>query len=406
MKPTTRLTRGRRGMSFMYATVVLGAMLVLGLIFLQIGLNSAKWAYGHYRDQQALSLAEAGVDRACWMIEASPEGDSGINTQLSLTEAEAAAGIVRTFTSPTWTLGTGSYSFVAKSPHKGIYGTTEIRATGTAKGGGREEVLVVLNPQVPPPTGEDTIPAACFNYAMFSDHNLNINGSPQVLAHAESGGSGLYANGNIRFNGTAATVQGPICATGTISGSCTQIPADAGRFQGVPRVPMPEIDLNHYKSIADLKYTTSGWQSFTSGYDGSAGTYADPKIIFVDGKVKIAGQFTGVGMIVSNSEIKVTGNVTYGAPGSSWAFVTSGAFTVAGTAQIHGLIYCHNATGTAEFTGNGTPNIFGGVVADLITITGNYTTEWDGPATDIDELPGTGHRSRAPVVDTLFWERI
>jgi hypothetical protein len=405
MKTAAYLTRDRRGMSFMYATIVLGAMLVLGLIFLQIGLNSAKWAYSHYRDQQALSLAEAAVDRASWMIQASPQGDSGINTQLAVTEAEAAAGVVRTFNSPTWTLGTGSYSFVARSPHKGIYGTTEIRAAGTAKGGNCEEVLVVLHPEVPPPTGSDTIPAACFNYAMFSDHNLTVKGSPQVLAHSDTGGTGLYANGNIQFSGTAAEVQGPICATGTISGSCTQVPADAGRFQGVPRVPMPELDLNHYRSIADVKYTTSGYQSFTSGYDGSAGTYADPKIIFVDGKVKIAGQFTGVGMIVSNSEIKVTGNVTYGA-NSSWAFMTSGAFTVAGTAQIHGMIYCHNATGTAEFTGNGTPNIFGGVVADLITITGSYTTEWDGPATNIAELPGTAHRGRAPTVETLFWERI
>jgi len=45
-------------------------------------------------------------------------------------------------------------------------------------------------------------------------------------------------------------------------------------------------------------------------------------------------------------------------------------------------------------------------VADVITINGDYTVEWDGEAVNIDELPGTARRMYPPVVDTIFWERV
>jgi hypothetical protein len=392
-------------MSFCYALVVLVAMLVLGLIFMQIGLNSAKWAYSHYRDNQALFLAEAAVDRASWMMQSSAVGEDGINTALALTDAEVAAGATRSFTSPVWALDGGSYRFTAVAPHKSLPGTVEIHAVGTAPTGQREDVLVVTKPKPGPTGGTETyIPAACFNYVMFSDHNFTVNGNPSILASTAAGGAGIYANGNVVFSGVASTVEGPICATGRIIGTTTQVPADAGRHEGVARVPMPELDLTYFATRADLTYTGTKVK-FNSGHDASIGTYEDPKIIFVNGSAEISGQFTGIGVLVATKGIRVTGNCTYGSPGSSWAFLTSGSFTVAGTAQIHGLVYAHNATGTAEFIGHGTPNIFGGVVADVITLTGSYTTEWDGGPTNIADLPGATHYQGPPVVETVFWER-
>ena len=397
--------RSRAGISFMYGVLALGALLVLGLIFLQCGLNSAKWSYSHYRDLQAMGLAEAAIDRANWMMQASADGESNINAQLAVSDSEAAAGVVRTYSSATWTLPSGVYSFVAKAPYKGIAGTVEIRGVGISKNGNREDLMSVVRPETVDPDDLAAVPAACFSYAMFSDHNFTISGNPSVLSHSELGGAGIYANGNINFNGASSVIHGPISATGTISGTTTQIPADAGRFQRVARVPMPEIDIAKYRSIADLTYTGSKVR-FNSGHNASVGTYADPKVIFVNGSAEISGNFTGIGVMVATNGIKVTGNCTYGDPASSWAFLTTGAFTVAGTAQIHGLVYAHNAQGSAEFIGHGTPNIFGGVVADLITLTGSYTTEWDGEARQIEALPGTTFPEGPPVIETVLWERI
>ena len=52
------------------------------------------------------------------------------------------------------------------------------------------------------------------------------------------------------------------------------------------------------------------------------------------------------------------------------------------------------------------PNIYGGVIADVITVTGEYTVEYDGTAGGIYDLPGAQERYDAPIVDSLYWERL
>jgi hypothetical protein len=396
-----RAMSSRRGLSFCYTLIVLSAMLILGAVFLHIGLNSAKWAYSHYRQQQSLFLAEAAIDRAIWMMEANSEGTDGINVALDVSAAEAAAGVTRTYESPVWQLASGSYKFVATSPHKRIPGTVEIRAQGTSRRNSMTEgVFAVLRPERASELDTYTYTnASCFGYAMLSDHNLVINGNPTVHG-------GLHANGDLHFNGTAAEVYGPVSAL-NVYGTFTQIPEDAGLLQretGWAPVSMPKIDLPHYEAVAD-EIHQGGWILFNNGLSSPSWDPADPKIIFADGKVKLAGNFDGVGMIVSTKGFEVTGNVTYASPGSTWAFVTTGDFKVAGTAQINGGIYCHNISGTAEFIGHGTPNIFGCVVSDVIQVTGDYMIDSDNTIRDVYDLPGMMEDFGPPVVDILAWER-
>lgn len=392
---------GRRGLSFCYAVVLLGAMLVLGSVFLHVGLNSAKWAYSGYRGQQALYLAEAGVDRAMWMMEAGDSGEGGINDALAVTEAEAAGGATRTYTSATWELPTGAYSFTATAPHDGIAGVVAVHSVGIAESGEREDIMTVVYPEAN--NGENggmPILPDCYGYAMFSDHNLRVNGNPSVL-----GGGGLYANGDIIFNGEASEIHGPISATRQIYGTCLQVPSDAGWYEGADRLSMPEIDMQWFKDNCDEYFSSTGFTVLNGGFAGSL-DYNDPTIIYAEGKVKLSGNFTGVGIIVAKKGIEVTGNCTYNTPAADgWAFLTPGYFKITGTAQVHGLIYCHNAAGDAEFIGHGTPNIFGGVVADVITVTGSYTVEKDGYASGIPVLPGTTYYEGPPVIETLYWER-
>lgn len=396
-----RARTSRRGISFCYTLIVLSAMLILGAVFLHIGLNSAQWAYGHYRQQQSLFLAEAALDRAIWMMEASSAGTDGINAALEVSDAEAAAGVTRTYESPVWQLASGSYQFVATAPHKRIPGTVALRARGVSlRNGVTEGVFAVLRPER---ANEFDLfnytNANCFGYAMLSDHNLTVNGNP--IVHG-----GLHANGDIHFNGAAAEVYGPISGI-NVYGVVTQIPSDAGLLQrdtGWVPVGMPPIKLAHYEEVA-AEVHQGGWINFTNGHSSPSYDPTSPKIIYCDGKVKLAGNFDGVGIIVSNKGFEVTGNVTYGAPGSSWAFVTTGDFKVAGTSQIHGGIYCHNINGEAQFIGYGTPNIFGCVVSDVITITGDYIVDWDGSIKDIYDLPGMLEDLGPPVVDIVAWER-
>jgi hypothetical protein len=390
----------RRGVSFCYTLIVLSAMLILGAVFLHVGLNSAKWAYGHYRQQQSLFLAEAAVDRAIWMMERSSEGLDGINVALDVSEAEAAAGVKRTYESPVWQLASGSYQFVCTAPHKQIPGTVEIRAKGTAsRNNVTEGVFAVLRPDRASELDMYNFTnASCFGYAMLSDHNLTINGNPTIHG-------GLHSNGDIHFNGTASEVYGPISAL-NVYGPVTQPLGSAlmERDTGWAYVSMPPIDLPHYEEVADEAHQ-GGWISFTNGCSSPSFDPESPKIIYCDGKVKLAGNFDGVGIMVSNKGFQVTGNVTYGAPGSTWAFVTTGDFMVAGTAQIQGGIYCHATVGEAQFIGPGTPNIFGCVVADVITVGGDYIVDHDGAIDDMYDLPGMLEDFGPPIVDIVAWER-
>ena len=168
---------------------------------------------------------------------------------------------------------------------------------------------------------------------------------------------------------------------------------------------MPEIDLNSYRSKADEALGSGGTVTLASGASAPLGTYENPKIIYVNGTLKLAGNLTGVGVIVASKGIEITGNVTYGASGSAWALLTAGSLTMAGTTQVQGSIYCHNATGTAEFIGHGTPNVLGCVVADVVTFTGDYTVEWDGGPAQIWDLPGSVVSHGPPVIETVAWKK-
>ncbi|MGQ9729808.1 MAG: hypothetical protein ACUVX8_00915 [Candidatus Zipacnadales bacterium] len=408
-RPNRMIHPNRRGLSFCYSLIVLGSMLTLGIVFMQIGLNSAHWAYSHCRDQQALSLAEGAVDHAIWMMQQSSAGESGINTALGISDGEITGG---TFHSPVFQLPTGRYQFIATAPYNGIPGTVEVHGWGIAKDGTRDDVSAIL--RLDTTSSESPLPYKphpIFHYAMFSDHNLTVNGSPQIIAHSESGGAGLFSNGNITFKGTASTVYGAIVAGGHIYGTATQIPSNAPRIEEHPHIDMPVLDLDYYRdpthfAAHEYHVAPKSGLSFTNGHNAGSTTFAEPKVIFVEGSVKIAGNWEGVGLLVATEGIQVSGNVTYGSPDSSWAFLTSGQFKISGTAQIHGLIYCHNADGHAEFIGTGTPNIFGGVIADVITMRGDYTTEWDGTPCGISALPGTTWQQGPPLIETVLWEKL
>jgi len=405
-RPSPAVGRQRRGMSFCYALIAMSVMLTLGVVFVQLGLNSAQWAYGHCRDTQALYLAESGVEHATWMMQDSASGVDGINDSLRLTDAEAEAGQTRTYESPTITVADGTYSFRAVAPHKKIPGTVQILGAGTTKRGTHEDIFTVLRADWNETPGT-VVPSPCFNYAVFSDHNFEMKGNPEVRGHPELGGAGVYSNGNLSFSGSP-TVYGPIAASGSITGSPTQIPADAGRYPGHARVTMPIIDLDHYRSIADEVWGSGGTVSKSGSITAPLGTFEDPKIIYVDGCLKLTGgvTMTGIGIIVATKGVEVDGNVTYGDPGNdAWGILTAGSFKLDGTATINASVYCHNATGDALFDAAGTANVFGAVVADVVTLKGNYRVEWGGETTGISEMPGATVDNGPPAVARVSWKR-
>jgi hypothetical protein len=405
LRPSATHLAGRRGISFCYAMVVFTAMMCLGGVFMQVGANAVRSTYSRYKHKQALFLAESAVDRALWMMNASAAGIDDLNNTLAITQAEIDDGITKNYTSPMWELADGQYQFAAIAPHDGVAGTIEVQGVGLSRDGSREDLLVVVRKDAADGAGGFIAPD-CFKYALFSDHNLTIQSTTYLNGNPSWGGAGIYANGHVLFESTNSTVIGPVQATGTITGTFTHLPTSTDRFEYAARKVLPEINLARYDAIADEHYGTGGAVSLVAGADGSAGTHADPWIIFVDGKAILSGPLSGIGMIVATDGFEIAGDVYYPAPGDSWALVTTGTFEITGSSEIHSLIYCHDTDDEAAFVANGTPEVFGAVVADVITLETDFTIVWDDDPTQIEELPGSATSGGAPVTDILYWERV
>lgn len=117
--------------------------------------------------------------------------------------------------------------------------------------------------------------------------------------------------------------------------------------------------------------------------------------------MKISGNVTGCGIIVSTHGFEVTGTIQYSDEGGALAMLTTGNFKLAGTADVVGLIYAHNVTSTAEFTGIGTPTVHGAVVADVVTFSGTLDVIWDPRLKNVTGLPGSEGQ-----IDVLSWEHL
>ncbi|MFQ6131377.1 MAG: hypothetical protein ACE5R4_05020, partial [Armatimonadota bacterium] len=296
-------------------------------------------------------------------------------------------------------------------------------SNGRAANGQRERVRAVLR-YMP-------FKSAVFGHALFSDHNLTmtgtvfVDGNPECVCSkghevypplpkgslcpignpppvpdpppnpdeviVEEGGEGIYSTGNITFDGTPDVI-GNVRSTGSIEGSVNQ--SMGALYPHGGKLTFPEIDLAWYESNADEILVGD-----TTISGGVLGTWDDPKIIFVDGLVKLSGQFTGVGTIVSTQGFRVTGTVDYADPGSGLALLTTGDFRIMGTADVYGLVYAHNVINEVEFTGAGTARVFGAVAADMITTRGTLDVIYDRRLKNIAGLPGSEGQ-----VDLLSWE--
>lgn len=404
VRPPATARAGRRGISFCYAMVVFTAMMFLGSIFMQVGANAVNSTYSRLKQKQALFLADAAVDRALWMMNASAAGMDNVNGALAITQAEIDQGFTKSYTSAMWELADGQYQFTAVAPYDGVAGTVEIQGVGLSRDGAREDVLVIVRKDAA--DGGSSVPADCFKYVLFSDHNLTIESTAYLNGNPSWGGAGVYANGHVLFDSTTSTVIGPVHATGTISGTFTHLPTSTDRFEYSARQVLPEVDLAHYDAVADQRLGSGGTVSLAAGADGSAGTYADPWIIFVNGKAVLSGPLSGTGMIVATDGFEITGDVYYASPSSSWALVTTGTFEITGGYEIHSLIYCHDTNDEAAFIANGQPQVFGAVVADVVTLKTDLTMEWDDAPVQMEELPGSAASGGPPVTDILYWERV
>jgi Tfp pilus assembly protein PilX/cytoskeletal protein CcmA (bactofilin family) len=364
-----RSGRQSQGSVFLLAMVALITLMLLGTSLVESAVQGLAKASKDIRQQEAANLAESGVDMAlCKLYE---DYDS-INETLS------TDGTV----SGSFALPQGTVSYTINSPYAGIADTCEVVSDATSRFNKRARVRVIASYR--------TDVGRVFEGAIFSNSPLTLNGSGEVKPDASGKGGSIYAKGDITFKGTSFTMhpEGFIYTTGTTNWVPPQVPATSV-YQNIAPVPMPIIDLQWYHDHATVIYTAAKKSAVKFGA-GGVSLSGLSGIIYVNGDVSISGQYTGKALIVATGDISITGNVTAGDRDTdAIALITTKSVKIAGNAEVDGLIYSHNVTQDASATINGTANIYGAVVADVVTTNGGVTVEyrdvWGGLP-----LPGKG----------------
>ena len=362
--------RGDRGSVFLLAMVSLIALLLLGTSMLETAIQGLARSSNDRRQQEALCLAESGVDMAITKLYENYD---------SINQALATSG---TYTD-TFTLPQGSVTYTVTAPYAGIPDTCVIVSDSTTWTNREARVRVVAEYL--------TDVSRVFEGAIFSDSPLVLNGAGAVYPDADGTGGKIYANGDITFNGTSfdMTVDGGIYTTGTANWVPDDVPATSVH-QGIAPVAMPIIDIAYYESIATATYT-GNVRFDDADMVGLSG------VIFVNGDVRISGNYSGQAVIVATGKISVTGNVTAVSPDvDALVLMSPMAIKIAGNSHVDGLIYAHSVVDEAETTISGSVEINGAIVSDVVrtngAITVTYSDVWDSLP-----LPGIGKMQWAQV---------
>lgn len=218
------------------------------------------------------------------------------------------------------------------------------------------------------------------------------NGDNKVDSVQSSGPFIYYVDTN--RDGVADSPSGNVGAGGTVTYSGNNY-IEGEVFENQPQLPLPEIDLNYYRSIATQYYP--GDKTFT-------GNITLNGVVFVEGQVSISGNISGQGMIVARNGIKVTGNVVYQAGEDFIALITPGVIKVAGNVRVDGLLYSHNVQLPMEVDLLGNVKINGAVIGDQVITKGNVQVTYDPRIREIG-LPLAGESWAYPITFLAWQER-
>ena len=366
---------GRQGAAFLLAMVALVALLILGSSLIYSAVRNLNIADKDKKSNQALSLAESGVDMALVKLY---EGYDDIEAILASTGTYSSS----------FTNSTGSCSYTVTAPYQGITNTVLVDSRSQTRTGRQSRVRVIANYL------QDV--GRVFRGAIFSDSPLTLNGAGSIFPDQDGEGGSLYASGDITFNGTSFTMpsSGEIYTTGTTNWVPDGV-SPTHVFEHIASIPMPIIDLDWYRTHATtiLSGNTTFRSSDLSGLSG---------IIYVNGDVRISGTYSGKAVIVATGSITVTGNVNaQNIETDALVLMSPRSVKISGTPRVDGLVYSHNVTGDAGVTASGNSEVYGAIVADVVTTNGgidvHYRDVWKGLA-----LPGTGKKQWAQV----SWERL
>ncbi len=224
------------------------------------------------------------------------------------------------------------------------------------------------------PKGDDQRVPPFMEYALMSQGDLELSGSPSVelAAFAPSSNANIHTNSSLSITGGNVNVAG----FGTYVDNVSANPASALETSFTPadneinrqgvhpvaEVEIPDFDASMYIGSAGIDQMSPGDVTLSGELD-LGGTREDPFVWYVDGNLTATGgtKIDGYVMFLVDGNIEVSGNLDAGtsaldAGESTMAFYASGSILFDGTIDIFGQFFADG-----DFEVQGTPTIYGTV---------------------------------------------
>jgi hypothetical protein len=270
------------GFAIVSATVLLGIMLVFGLALLDYSLSSRRAGRGLQDSLSAEQIAEAGVNKAIYCLNAS------VGTNCGGTYGTGYAGE----TAVSYGGGTFTTTLAASGADK------DITAVGTA-GGGRTFTIKVMATSVPPTDSPD------FSYALQSG-----GGGAHMENNSQISGT-IYSNGDIDCQTTQARITGDAYsskANGLID-SC-----DVDYHAHADRILDANVDGDAYykNNPADIAGTTVDGTKYPNSTTPAVAPMPDLNLQFWRDSAEAGGIITGNHSPADNSTlgpVRITGDL-------------------------------------------------------------------------------------------------
>lgn len=336
------LLSNQKGMALITTLIFVFILVTFGAALLTMTSNDSKLSTLQKESTRAFYLAETGIEKSLWYINFSPDNAQGLNWRTTEDEPYYDGTAEEYF--QVWV------TTDTVDPDDEEATIIKFLSTGTVdKGGeydkGNRSIEVKLIKGI---AQSDSL---SYNFAILTDNDMTINGNIYVNGDVHSNGDITVAGIAFDLTNGAASASGDIY--GFPEGSSNQ-----------PTQPIPVVDFNYYKAIAE----------------GDGGVYyPDSKIFntnetitgihFIDGDVWIKSPCSELiiqdGAIFATGKIIVDGGVEVFIEHSDdydnpLALIAQGDITIGGTVHAEGIIQTYGT-----FTLNGTINIeVGCVVAE------------------------------------------
>ncbi len=218
-------------------------------------------------------------------------------------------------------------------------------------------------------------PGGPFNYTVFSNKNLLLNGSQAIDDSVHTNGI-LTGNGSLTITGVAEGVQGV-----SLNGSYSVGSINAGPGQNISQNGSGNNPPESYnaKNIAMPDYSqqilsTPGLTQYSTSqtFNGSVNLTGN---IYVNGDVTLNGSITDTGAILATGNITVNGTATISGTNQLFLYSSGGNITINGSSNFASgnssvVIYAPNAT-NGNIIINGSSSINGYVIGNSITSNGS-----------------------------------